>query len=68
MHGIQEHSIRFADDFVILANSEKNTSKILRMFKKSLEEFRCTIDTNETKFITVDKISLQLEQEWKWII
>jgi ribosome-interacting GTPase 1 len=61
INGKQIHSIRFADDIAILADSEKDMNNMLQILEKVLSKYKLRINKAKTK---VMKICNRITSVW----
>jgi hypothetical protein len=50
------HSIRFADDIALLADSEEELSLMLHILDSSLDKFKLKINSKKTKVMVISKV------------
>jgi len=55
INGKRIHSIRFADDIALIADTEKELNRMLEILNKLLEKFKLKINTKKTKIMVIDK-------------
>uniref|UniRef100_A0A8D9DT62 Craniofacial development protein 2 n=1 Tax=Cacopsylla melanoneura TaxID=428564 RepID=A0A8D9DT62_9HEMI len=55
INGQQFHSIRFADDIALLANSEEDINQMLNCLDTTLNKFKLKINAKKTKAMVVSK-------------